>query len=343
MPEIRRILFINVSRIGDTLLAVPALRAIAAKFPESQIDCLGHPNRVEILAHLPYVSRVVEITKKSAPFRGWMSFLLGQKSYDLAFVYGFDESLVDYALRVAKKVVAFRQKSERLNRKLAVVVDVPAFQSEHSVLQLLRLPGAMGIEPRGLRLDFCLTPAELAWAEAELVQKVPNSASLVVGLQVASFPTKAYRDWPIEHFVKLVDAIREKWPKAHFLIFGGSEEKERTARLARHLGQSATLFAGKLSLRQTVAMMNTTDIYVGVDTGPTHLMSALDIPMVGLYHCYSPSGLIGPLEHPKAFLIDHPRVDGTCTIDSTMAEIGVEEVFARFVEALTKFPAKARS
>jgi hypothetical protein len=47
--------------------------------------------------------------------------------------------------------------------------------------------------------------------------------------------------------------------------------------------------------------MNQLDLYVGVDTGPTHIMGALHRPMVALYHGYSPSRLLAPLEHPSLY------------------------------------------
>lgn len=338
MPEIRRILFINVSRIGDTLLSTPALKAIANAFPDARIDCFGHPKRVEIMAHLPGVARAGGITKKIAPFKGWLSALSGQKPYDLAFVYGFDMPLVRYALRVSRRVYAFRQADEPLNERLTVAVPVPPFQSEHSVLQLLRLPQAAGIAPAGMRLSYCVTAAEKAWARETLAAAVPAGQRPLIGLQVASFPTKAYRDWPIEHFIELTRHIQERWPAAHFLIFGGTEEKAKTRQLADELGSAGTLFAGRLTLRQTVAVMSCTDLYVGVDTGPTHLMSALDIPLVGLYHCQSPSNLIGPLEHPKAFLVNHPRDDGSCSIETPMAEVTVEAVLGQVEKALAAYP-----
>ncbi|MBL8523737.1 MAG: hypothetical protein JNN20_08615, partial [Betaproteobacteria bacterium] len=52
----KRVLAINVTRIGDTLLATPALRALAAFFPNARITCLGHPKRVEVVEHLPYLA-----------------------------------------------------------------------------------------------------------------------------------------------------------------------------------------------------------------------------------------------------------------------------------------------
>ena len=47
--EARRVLIINVTRIGDTILTTPAIRAIAKFFPNATLTVLGHPKRVEVL------------------------------------------------------------------------------------------------------------------------------------------------------------------------------------------------------------------------------------------------------------------------------------------------------
>lgn len=332
----RAILVINVSRIGDTLLATPAIRALADRWPDAKVDVLGHPNRIEVLQHLPFIRRVGAISKKSAPFCGWFDNLT--KPYDLALVYGHDEALLTYALRVAKRVAAFRQAVDRINSRLAVQLEPPPFQSDHSVKLALALPAALGAAPAGLRLSYAVTDAERAWADATLARDVPGGGTLLVGLQVASFPTKAYRDWPIESFAALCGRIREKWPLAHFLIFGGNEERQRTDALKSQLGPAATLYAGRLSLRQTGALMGRLGLYVGVDTGPTHLMSAFDIPLVGLYHGFSRSELIAPLEHPCCYPVDHPLAGPDCSTEASMADIGVDRVWAAVQKALSEHP-----
>lgn len=329
MAEKRSFLVVNVSRIGDTLLATPALQAIAQHDPDAEITVLAHPKRWQILQHLPYIKCAGGISKKGAPLRGW----LPGKQYDVAIVYGFDQALVRYALRVADKVVAFRQRDDGLNKRLYRVVETPAFQSEHSVQQLLRLPAALDIAPVGLRLQYQVTNTECDWAQQRLQRDVPADAKWVVGIQAASFPTKAYRDWPVEHFATLANKMTAELGKVHFLIFGGSAEKQRTAWLANQLAGQATLYAGQLSLRETAALMSQLHLYVGVDTGPTHIMSAFDIPLVGLYHCFSPSRLIGPLQHPYFHAVDHPRPYG-CPIETPMSEISVETVFERIRYAL---------
>ena len=42
-------LFINVSRIGDTLFATPAMRAVENAYPGCRMVVLGHPKRFDIL------------------------------------------------------------------------------------------------------------------------------------------------------------------------------------------------------------------------------------------------------------------------------------------------------
>lgn len=333
MTEALSFLVINVSRIGDTLLVTPALRAIAGAYPGARITVLCHPKRAEILKHFSFVARVGGITKNSAPWRGRLP---GQR-YDYALVYSFDEALVAYALRVAEQVVAFRQKDEALNRQLHRIVEVPAFQSEHSILQLLRLPAALDIQPAGLRLAYQISPAERAWAKVRLAADLPGGASPLIGLQVASFPTKSYRDWPVEHFAELADRLVDELVHVCFLIFGGSAERTRTDWLVARLGRRAMPYAGRLTLRQTAALMSLTDLYIGVDTGPTHIMSTFDIPLVGLYHCFSPSRLIGALEHPCFYPVDHPRPHH-CPMDTPMAEIPVETVLVAVRRALTMRP-----
>ena len=325
------ILVIQVSRIGDTLLVTPALRALAAAFPRARLSCLAHPKRVEILQGLPFIHKLGSITKKVAPLRGW----LPGRGYDLALVYGFDRALVAYALRVARRVVAFRQGVAALDERLWRAVEQPAFLSRHAVDGQLMLPGAIGVPAAGRYLSYAVSDAERAWADQRLQEVRAQGARTLIGLQIASFPTKGYRDWPVEYFIELCRRIRAEHANSHFLIFGGELERERTRALHTALADCSTHYAGSLSLRQTGALMNEVDLYIGVDTGPTHIMGALHKPMVAMYHGSSPSSLLAPLEHPCLWTVDHPRADkGGSPDDYPMADVAVDTVLAKVREAL---------
>jgi heptosyltransferase-3 len=329
--EVQDILVIQVSRIGDTLLATPAIRALAAAYPGARLTCLAHPKRFEILQGLPFVQHVGRITKNVAPLRGW----LPGRSYDLAVVFNFDRPLVAYALRVARRVVAFRQGKPSLDMRLWRAVEEPAFQSRHAVDYQLALTEAIGLPSAGRHLSYIVSADEQKWARERLAAPRVRGARPLIGLQIASFPTKAYRDWPVANFIELCRRIRAEHPAAHFLIFGGSMERERTQALHAALADCSTHYAGSLSLRQTGALMNEMDLYIGVDTGPTHIMGALHRPMVAMYHGSSPSRLLAPLEHPRLWNVDHPRAgQGSSPDDYPMSDISVDAVLAKVREAL---------
>jgi heptosyltransferase-3 len=82
--EARRVLVINVARIGDTLLATPALHAIHTACNDGKLTVLAHPSRLELLRHLPFIQQLAPITKTRA---SWMTYFALRQRYDWAFVY----------------------------------------------------------------------------------------------------------------------------------------------------------------------------------------------------------------------------------------------------------------
>ena len=140
------------------------------------------------------------------------------------------------------------------------------------------------------------------------------------------FPTKSYRDWPIEYFSELCTKMINKNPNVHFLIYGGCDknEKKKISWLFDSLMGHATSLIG-MTLRETAAVMSKTHLYIGVNTGPTHIMSTFDIPMIVLNHCLLKNTVYGALGHPHYFSIDHPN-DKKCSEDSAMSDIPVKTV-----------------
>ncbi len=327
-----RILIVNTTRIGDTLAATPAIDRLHRHWPSAHITVIGSPHRVCMVENLPGVERVVPMTKRVARFRGWLQ----RNAYDLALVYNYDEPLVRYALRVASRVVAFRQKSADINRRLSLCIDPDAYPTVHITEHFLRLPAALGIHGGNGRILYRCHAQEVEAAAKRLQDQGFLSRRPLVGLQVASFATKSYRDWPVESFLALSQAILARWPNAGFLIYGGAVEKPRTLWLKERLAGSALLLAGQLSLRETAAVMSLSDLYIGVDTGPTHLMSSFDIPIIGLYHPRHPARCLGPKDHPLNFSLDHPGSDDLDGEPSPMSAIRADQVFARVEHALAR-------
>ncbi len=324
---IDRILIINVARIGDTILIVPILRALRAAYPKAEIVCLAHPKRVEVLQGLPQIDRCAAISKNSAFFKGRFG-----RDYDLALVFGREQALLSYALRAARQVVALRSGKPALDERLFAMVEDSGIR--HAVNDRLRWLEALGIPPCSLRLDYCVTTAERQAAKEWIAVHCDDRRPLI-GFQIASFPTKAYRNWPQENFRQLGVRLIARFLEAQILIFGDHPDAAAGEELAQALGERCHCVAGKFSLRQTLALMENLDLYVGVDTGPTHLAGALGLPMVAMYHCLHPGHFLAPLEHPVYLgVVEHPVALTEASADCTMDAITVDAVWEHTEQAL---------
>ena len=316
-----RLLVIVVARIGDTLLATPAIKALKDSFPDCELTVVAHPKRVELLRFLPFLDRLRGMTKRSAPWRG----RLPGHSFDMALVYGADHALIAYASRVAHSVYIYTQ-AKLPNTPRVIAVERPE-KALHAVRERLLIAEATGAKASDLRLQYAVSRPEADAAQAWRSRHIPLDAHPVIGLQTLSFPTKPHRNWPLDSFAGLIACVLEQYPNAHFVVLGDDAARQQATALSARFPRALTIAAGTTSLRQSAALIAGLDLYVGVDTGPTHLAGALDVPMVALYHCAFPGRYLMPLDRPSCVMIEHPLTAHTNAATPSMADISVEQVW----------------
>lgn len=347
----KRILCMYVARFGDTLLMSVVLKALAKQFPGAEIDFLGHGKRIQVLEHLPFIHHLGAISKKSAQFKGWWQQLTGRKSYDLAFVWGHDSELVDYAKRVSRHVVISSQCNQKRINEVDAVIDYPADtlkireEDDKPLTQwLLDIPEkSLGFKAADHTSEYIVTPAERALA-IELLQSATHSQSLpmFIGLVVESHPSAPHRDWPLEKFVELTARLHQKYPNAWFVVISGGLAANKLKVLKAAAGDQLADFGGRLSMRDSVAVMSLLTLYIGVDTGPTLFAAALGIPSVMMFHCMRAGHLVVNPKRPEMLtILDHPRSRQVCTLDTAMGELDVDIVYNAVVQRLDGVPVNA--
>lgn len=320
MMEPRLILAVVVTRIGDTLMCTPALRALKARWPEAELSVWAHPKRLEVLAGLPFIDHL-----EAYDWRRKLGSRLSGRKYDLALVFSDEVEQINCARRVALEVLAFAGKAVAA-QGLTLVVQ----QAAHTVASRLALLAPLGIDSTEHRLAYQVSVAEANWAERRLAGR----GWPLIALQLHSFPTKAHRDWPFEHFALLVEGLKATYPQAAFVVTGDALARDSAQRLRQRCGDCVCNFAGELSLRQTAAVLAAVDLYVGVDTGPTHLAGAVGAPMVALYHAAYPGRNLSPRQHPQGRFIEHPLTGSPEARQADMADIPVAMVLQAACELL---------
>jgi heptosyltransferase-3 len=340
----RRILCMYVARFGDTLLMSVVLKALAKQYPNAAIDFLGHSKRIQVLENLPFIRHLGAISKKSAQFKGWCAKLMGRKPYDVAFVWGHDAELVDYAKRVSRHVVISSQCNQKRINQVDAVIDYPADtlkireEDDKPLTQwLLDIPEkSLGFKADDPTSEYMVTLAERALA-LELLQSATRSQPLpmLIGLVVESHPSAPHRDWPLEKFTELTARVHQKYPEAWFVVISGGLAAAKLKQLKAAAGDQLAEFGSRLSMRDSVAMMSLLDLYIGVDTGPTLFAAALGIPAVTMFHCMRAGHLVvNPKQPANMTIIDHPKPRCQCTLQTAMGELDVDTVYAAAVQRL---------
>ncbi len=319
------VLAVVVARIGDTLLATPALRALRRH--SGRLAVLAHPKRMEVLENLDFIDTLGGITKGGAAWRGrWPGH-----RHDVAVCYGRDAALLRYCMRVSRKTYAFDYPELRgIEDSTVRRVPVPAESSLHAVRERLLLAEAAGASADDLRLAYVVSKRERsaaqAWLEGEISGYVVGAQRLI-GLQPLSFPTKAHRDWPKSNFIELARRLASSDPHSRIVLLGDGAAAALAPEFEQALPGRCVVAAGRLSLRQSAAVMSLLSLYVGVDTGPTHIAGALGIPMVALYHPAYPGRNLQPLENPNCIAIEHPATSEGSPMEAHMSGIGVDVVW----------------
>lgn len=318
---------ITVARIGDTVLATPVLRALKQAYPSGHLTVLAHPKRLDALQNLPFIDELHGMDKA----RAFWSARFGSFRYDVALVFGREPALLDYALRVSRRVIANDELVFRADERLE---RLPLKTGEHAVIERLRLLEPLGIQATDRRLAFAITPEERRRAKESLGIEVHP----LIGFQMSSFRTKAHRDWPVERFSQLADAIVARYRTSRFVVLGDDTAEAAAVSFMQRHGSRTLLRAGRTTLRESAALIGELDLYVGVDTGPTHIAGALGVPMVALYHCLYPGRLLAPLDHPACRVIEHPRNFETDCEAASMDDIDVAPVLEAALQLLRERP-----
>ncbi len=113
------------------------------------------------------------------------------------------------------------------------------------------------------------------------------------------FGSSSWKSWPPRRTRELAEYLRKRYEKYTIVITGGPENATEAQSLAQDL-QSVVAFTGAPIL-EVASLLLHSDLYIGVDTGITHLACLMQVPSVLLEHNASPEW--SPRYNPNATIL----------------------------------------
>ncbi len=277
MPDIKRVLIFQTAYLGDVVLTTPLISALRRQFQNAKIDIVAQPAWTPLLENHPEINCVIAFDKRGieAGLSGTFRFAgkLRKVSYDMALCPhpSFRSALILWLARIPYRI-GFHDSAGSFFFTRTVRRDA----GEHEVRRVLGL-----MEPLGA-LDKEYLPRISLPEEPKIEQLMARlgiSGKKLVGLHPGS--VWATKRWTEKGFAQLAGSLSQKYDQV--LVFGGSGEKELSARITKQAGGSTVDLGGKLDLLELCAVISRLGLFVTNDSGPMHIAASFQIPIVAIF------------------------------------------------------------
>lgn len=336
--NIHHIAIYRVGNFGDTLLVIPALKAIRETFPDSTITLItssGNPNHVSaqdvLKSFPPYVDRIISyLPEEIKSIKGFSK--IKNEVYQAGRVDLFIDLPV--TMQTLKRNIQEIFLAKNLNARFAIGFNqiFPSFlKSAYTRQYSHRIPKTAdwflnNLAPYQIEGEPT-TNTSLVLANDtldQLTQKL-NGFSPQFNLRqeylvVCAGAKLAIKQWPVNHFIDVVKSILEKHPTLKVVLLGVSSEADINSAIEHGVNNERIInLCGQTSLEESMIMVQHAKAVLSNDTGTMHVAGVLDIPVVIPLSGQFPN----PLWHPVGSnyqLLQHPVPCAPCFFEECPLE-----------------------
>ncbi|HEY9602318.1 MAG TPA: glycosyltransferase family 9 protein, partial [Allocoleopsis sp.] len=265
----RNILFVELlGGIGDVLIALPAIQALARSHPQAKLTVLTFTPGGELLENDPLIHKIISIDRsqiKQRPLlaREAVEDLLANHTFDLIVSdsnYDDIEHLIQESgtPRVVTNLWRNPPPNERVGDRF---------------LQILLAEGL--IEPETIAApQLHLTPTE----QHQIQEKLGNIRHPLVILYPDAGMT--IKRWPTVNFISLGQELQKRYGATIIVPIGSAQEQAEE--IVAEIGEAAHVWP-RGTLRELASLMANADLVVASDTGSARIAAALGVPTITLF------------------------------------------------------------
>lgn len=271
-------------------MATPVLHDLAKAFPQAKITVLALPAISALLAFDPHLTEVISYKKPNS----WIHRAehhdvieaLQKGEYDLGILLTNSFSSAWWLWRGQVSCRIGFSKSLR-SWLLDIAIPYPKNAEQvHLVNVYKELLVPLGISPSETKPALYLSQEDLDYrAHFFALNEIPEGA-VVVGIN----PGAAYgsaKCWPPERFREVVKKLIDK-NGVFVIFFGDDKSRDMMHKICRDMPGSVINMAGKTTLRELMALISGCSLFLTNDSGPMHIASALNVPLIALFGSTNP-------------------------------------------------------
>lgn len=264
LSNVRKILFITLSNIGDAILTLPVLRALKDNFPDAIIDIVAGPRPEQVFKKDPRINRVF-VYDKHARLKDKMAFVkkLRAEKYDLAI--DMKTSLLPILIGAKNRSGLFPGNKSEIKHKRLIHLDS------------LRLFGIIYKEQKNIYID----DGSRDKIEKILQDSGVKHADILIGVSPGS--RSHLKQWKKEGFVDVISNILEN-PRHKVILIGDINEAGKSKEIAGAVKHPSLIdLTGKTSLNELFALIEKFSLLLTCDSAGMHIASDLGVKVVAIF------------------------------------------------------------
>ncbi len=279
--SLQRIFVSHVASLSQTVLALPAFRALRHSFPQTHITVASSYSAADIvqLSHCANlvvpVSRRQEIINPRASYRSLQSLsALRREHYDLTIELQRNPvgSLARWLAQIGSG-----KRHKKLLTQIREVLLRKSLNNKHTAQRYIEILAEIGAHPIDSEPKLYTDRA----ADERMEQRLEKSGMLASGLLIGLHPGAGRNKprWSPDKFAivaaKLIHTL-----DARVLIFAGPHERGLARALVKQLPPKQALAFESESLVEMASALARLSVFIANQSGPAHLAAALGTPVV---------------------------------------------------------------
>lgn len=263
ISELKKVLIIRLSSMGDILLTTPLIRSIRKQNKDAQIDFVLREEFFDILKDNPHLTNVYKYSKQSSGKKELLRSLKSNK-YELIIDLQNNKRSTGLTSQLQGKVVWFKKNS--LKKFLLVRFKINLLKGLPQIAVRYAQSAGIKLDDDGLEIFTNETADQRLKLNDKYIGLCPGAKHFT-------------KRWIKEYFIELGKKLEGDGFKV--LLFGGPDEIELCENIANELPDSLNLCDESI-LKTAINMKMCKAVYTN-DSGTMHLASAVKVPVIAFF------------------------------------------------------------
>ncbi len=283
MIEPKNLLIVRTDRLGDVVLSLPLARVVKENFPNCKITFLVRNYTKDLLYNHPFIDDIIILKEES-------NKILINENISNIKKYRFDTSVIVYPTFQTSLIIflskikyrigtGYRWYSFLFNKK---VYEHRKYAEKHELefnINLLKIFGIKkDVNKENVKFDLVVDNSAKLKIDEILNKNDLKPGKKIIIIHPGSGGSSV--DLPVEKFKVLINKLKEI-PEVQIILTGAQSEVGICNELK--LYDEIINLAGKLGLKELIALIDRAKIFIANSTGPIHIAAALNKYTIGFY------------------------------------------------------------